>query len=146
MLDKFTDDQKRTFLDLGQSYLLFRYHSRISDGQFLYMGDPPPGHELVDQLSDEELKWLVDLALLETEASNAGSNGDHERSIELFKKVLDLAPWNSIAIMSLGVQYAFLGQGKKAIAFLERASHMDLDNQQIKKNLRAIQEDFGRGY
>jgi Tfp pilus assembly protein PilF len=45
-------------------------------------------------------------------------------------------------MMSLGVQYAYLRDGRKAVECLERALRSDPGNQRIRNNLQGIREDF----
>lgn len=136
-------DQKRSILDLGRGYLLFALQGRKTGARSMDMSPDSPAKKLVGDLSDEQLEWLVDVANMEQEATNAGNSGNHSRSIELFEKVVEKAPWNSIALMSLGVQHAMQRNGKRAIELLEQAAKIDPSNSQIRGNLEAVRQDFG---
>lgn len=142
-LGHLSDDQKRTMLDLGRGYLLFALQSRKTGARSMDLSSDSPAKQLVADLTDEQLEWLVDVANIEQEATNVGNSGDHSKAIDLLERVVEKAPWNSIALMSLGVQHAFQGNGKKAIELLEQAARIDPSNSQIRGNLEAVRRDFG---
>jgi tetratricopeptide (TPR) repeat protein len=142
-LGHLSDDQKRSVLDLGRGYLLFALQGRKTNARSMDMSSDSPAKKIVSDLTDEQLEWLVDVANMEQEATNAGNSGNHSHAIKLFEKVVEKAPWNSIALMSLGVQHAFQRNGKKAIELLEQAARIDPSNSQIRGNLEAVRRDFG---
>ena len=98
---------------------------------------------MVEDLTTAQLEWLVELSKLEQDATNAGNAGEHAKAIELFARVVEVAPWNSIALMSLGVNHAMQGNGKRAIELLEQAFEVDPGNSRIRGNLEAVRRDFG---
>lgn len=137
-----TDNQKRELLDAGV-YLQICLSFRENGTKPITFGELPSGHEIINQLSEKDLSFLIKVRDLESKASDLGNSGDHQKAIEVFEEVLELAPWNSVAMMSLGVQYALLKKERLALELLEKASRMDPSNEQIKQNLTAVKRDFG---
>ena len=49
-----------------------------------------------------------------------------------------MAPWDSITVMSVGVQYFRMNDIDNAIVWLKKAPKMDPDNERIRENLQAV--------
>ena len=148
LLSNFTDDEKRLLLDRlirskpGPNYELSWDHVVSQDTIFVKKEIKNQTLKLMDKLLENEKAFLIQLASLEESATSFGNQGKHSQSIDIFETIKKKAPWNSIAIMSLGVQYAKAGKGFMAVQTIKEALAMDPDNGQIKQNLRAVMKDF----
>lgn len=140
-LRNLTDEQKRMVLDCGWS--LKAAVQRVAAGETPAVLGTAHHVEVVNRLSLEELKFFSSLYDLEQEATRVGQAGDHQKAIALFKQLAAKAPWHSIALMSIGVLYAFQDQEDEAFSYLHRALQVDPENQQIKQNLRQVEQKFG---
>jgi Flp pilus assembly protein TadD len=94
------------------------------------------------QLTDADIERIIEYARLMDAAREAGDSGSHKKAVQLYEQLLQLDPTNSIAMMSLGVCYAYLHQGTKAVEHLEEALRLDPSNRRIEGNLQAIKEEF----
>jgi len=83
----------------------------------------------------EDYSWAKEIETIVDRAFDAGQRGDHLRSIEAYKEALRMAPGCDLFLMSVGTNYALLGQKAKAIAFLERAAAISPGNDRIRENL-----------
>jgi tetratricopeptide (TPR) repeat protein len=90
-------------------------------------------HEL--EIAREDHAWARQIEKVVDRAFEAGQTGDYLRSIEAYKEALRMAPGCDLFLMSVGVNYAFLGQKAKSLQFLERAASISPNNDRIRENL-----------
>lgn len=96
--------------------------------------------DFVKKLSDDEIREAIELSRLTQKASTADNP---KEALRLFKQIVDRVPFDSISMLSIGVCYANLGQGRKAVSYVEKALESDPDNERIRQNLEAIRQHFG---
>lgn len=70
--------------------------------------------------------------------TSAADRSDYPQDIEIYKKILEIAPWDSISVMSIGSSYWNSGDKENALRWMEKAHVMDPENQRIKSNLAGI--------
>ncbi|MDR1169556.1 MAG: hypothetical protein LBK97_01815 [Prevotellaceae bacterium] len=100
------------------------------------MGD---NSELRDhEITQEDITWAKQIEPVVDRAFAAVRNNDHRGSIRYYKRALELAPGCDLFLMSIGSGYAFLGQKKKALAYLERAAAISPGNSRIRNNLNEV--------
>ena len=128
--------EKRKALDLNevvlQSILAARNGANIIN--------VAPGAEFVEKMTDDEIRQAIELGALSRKATNTTDDSD---AIRIFEQVIARAPFDSISLMSAGVRYANLGDGHKAIAYLEKALKSDPGNSRIRNNLEGVRNHFG---
>ena len=137
---KLTPDEKRRALDLDDFYLQSILDARSGKAKVVEIGTKSA---FVEKLTDDDIKEAIGLVRLQKKAVAASERGNHREAIGLFEKILEKAPFDSISLMSIGVQYAHLRDGQKAVQYLEKALKSDPTNHRIRGNLQAIREDFG---
>ena len=96
--------------------------------------------DLVGRMSDAELDALIEIKELNRQADATSG----PTAIKLYKQILKRAPWDEIAMMSIGVEYAQAGQFPTAISWLERAAKANPDDNRVKKNLAAVKAAAGK--
>jgi len=96
--------------------------------------------EFLEKMSDDEIMAAMELIRLCQKATNAT---DPRESIRIYEKIIAKAPFDSISMLSIGVCYANLGDGRKAVSYVERALRSDPHNQRIRQNLEGIRQHFG---
>ena len=131
LFQDFSDSEKRELLNWDQFFLTSEKKRR--DGK-LKVVDLSGAQPLAKRLSDRELDTLIEIRKLMSNAdSTTGS-----KAIALYKKVLKLAPWDEICLMSIGVEYAEAGNFKEGIQWLQKAMAMNPNNERVRKNLEAV--------
>jgi len=63
--------------------------------------------DLMRKLSLEELEEAIEIRRLSDEATAAADRRDHSAAIAAFEQVVKRAPWDSIAVMSIGANHAY---------------------------------------
>ena len=135
---RLTPEEKRAALDLDDFFLRAVLDARRAKAR---LAANTAALRLAAKMSDEDLARALELVNLNRQAQQASSRGDHRAAVACFEKVVAEAPFDSIALMSLGVQYAFLGDRARAIEYLERAARADPSNRRIRDNLEAVRRD-----
>jgi tetratricopeptide (TPR) repeat protein len=130
-------EEKRRVLDLNEFYLQSTLSARRGRVNVV---DAGMNSEFVDRMTDQEIMEAIELARLSREATDAT---DHRKAIRIFEQIVAKAPFDSISMMSIGVHYAGLGDGRKAVSYLEKALRSDPNNQRIRENLEGIRQYFG---
>lgn len=97
---------------------------------------------LAASLSDEDILRAIEIVEWHKQAMAASDADDHQAAIVCFEKIIQVAPFDAISWMSLGVQHAYLQNGPSAVKCLERALAEDPDNERILNNLEAVRADF----
>jgi tetratricopeptide (TPR) repeat protein len=90
------------------------------------------------EITQEDITWAKQIEPIVYKAFMAGQRKDYRESIRYYKKALDLAPGCDLFLMSIGSAYAWLGEKKKAITYLERAAGISPGNSRIRNNLNAV--------
>ena len=98
------------------------------------MVDTTGNQELLHRLADEELDHLIKIRSLYAEAD--GQTG--MPAIALYRQIEELAPWDEICPMTIGVEYANAGQMEDAIPWLEKAMAMNPENERVRTNYEGI--------
>jgi len=137
-LDKFNDSEKRFMLDFGVNKLKALMETKpenkfriiIDDNEMLKSNFPD---KLTPKAIDE-----IDIILELTEVADNWPLSDLEGRIKAYKKILKIAPWDSITVMSIGVQYFRMDDINNAVVWLKKAKKMDPNNERIRKNLQAV--------
>jgi len=130
-------EEKRRLLNLSESSLQMVLSSR--EAQFTLV-DAGMNIKFLEKMSDDEIMAAMELIRLCQKATNAA---DPRESIRIYEKIIAKAPFDSISMLSIGVCYANLGDGRKAVSYVERALRSDPDNQRIRQNLEGIRQHFG---
>ena len=131
-------DEKRKLLDLTEWYLQSVLSARKGgEAKLVNVGVEA---DFVEKLSDDEIREAIELSRLTQKASTADNP---KEALRLFKQIVDRVPFDSISMLSIGVCYANLGQGRKAVSYVEKALESDPDNERIRQNLEAIRQHFG---
>jgi tetratricopeptide (TPR) repeat protein len=137
---KLTENEKRSALELDDFYLQSILDARSGKAKVVEIGTDST---FVEKMTDHDIKEAIDLVRLQKKAVAASERGNHREAIQCFESILVKAPFDSISMMSIGVQYAHLRDGRTAVQYLERALKSDPSNQRIRGNLQAVREDFG---
>ncbi len=131
-------EEKRQLLNLSSWYLSSILSSR--KGEPIQVINVGVDYGFLDRLTDSEIEEALRLIELCHQAEIASNPNE---SIRLYQQILSVAPFDSIAMLSIGVCYANLGNAKKAIYYVEEALKSDPHNQRIQGNLDAIKQHFG---
>jgi tetratricopeptide (TPR) repeat protein len=123
-------EERRTVLDTSE--FVFRGVLRERAGELKVVHSSPEFAALISRLTDDDLVEAAELARL---SQLAHHEPDLEKSIALYQQIVERAPFDSISLMSIGVQYRRLGQRRLAVRYLERALATDPDNERIRRNL-----------
>jgi len=137
LFPKLTIEEKRKVLDLQQWYLVSVLSARKGQLKIVNVGVEYP---FLDRLSDTEIEEAIGLIRLCQKATNAS---DPKESIRIYEQIIKKAPFDSISMLSIGVCYANLGNGRKAISYVEKALKINPNNQRIRDNLNGIRRHFG---
>lgn len=87
------------------------------------------------EITHDDFEWAKEVEQVVNKAFTSGQRGDYRKSIQHYKKALDLAPGCDLFLMSIGVGYSNLGQKAKAVQYLERAAQISPGNSRIRDNL-----------
>lgn len=140
--ERFSDQEKRQLLEFNATTLRMERMAR-SQGTSVTFSDTDSRGQLLKRLSDTELAELERMRTLYDQAD--ASSGP--QAIALYQEVSELAPWDEVCLMSIGVEYAQAGQFDKAIEWLEKATQLNPSNTRVRDNLMAVQAAGGRrGY
>jgi tetratricopeptide (TPR) repeat protein len=137
---KLTLDEKRRALDLDDDYWQSILDARKGKTKVVEVGTDTG---FVSKLSDGDIRQAIEVVRLQKKATAASAAGNHKEAIKRFEAIVAKAPFDSISMMSLGVQYAYLRDGGKAVQCLKRALQSDPDNQRIRGNLEGVRREFG---
>ena len=137
---KLTLDEKRQALELDDFYLQSILDARQGKARVMEVGTDTG---FVKKMTDADLRQAIEIVRLQKRAKTAGDTGRHREAIDLYEQIVRKVPFDSIALMSLGVQYAYLREGRKAVHYLEKALKADPGNGRIRGNLEAVRDDFG---
>lgn len=133
----FSDDEKRDLLEMRDTMLL-DFLEKKKAGIKLPLFNSLGGKTIdLENLSENDIQSLLTIQKLCADADRYPKRELLEK-IKKYKKVLEYAPWDSISVMSIGVQYYKMGNMPEAIKWLRKAADMDPKNQRIKKNLLAV--------
>jgi tetratricopeptide (TPR) repeat protein len=137
LFPKLTLEEKRTLINLNEWYLEGVLSSREGKTEIV---DTEQKYDFIEKLDDEEIKEALELLRLSAEGERASNPKD---ALKIFQKLAKRAPFDSIALLSIGVCYANLGNGKEAVSYVEKALEIDPENERIKENLEGIKQHFG---
>lgn len=129
-------EEKRKALDLNEFYLQSILKARKGQLQIVNV-DTDAG--FVDRMTEDDIMEAIELARLSRKATDTT---DHREAIRIFEQIVAKAPFDSISMMSIGVRYANLGDGRKAVDYLEKALRSDPKNERIRSNLQGIRQHF----
>lgn len=129
-------NEKRKVLDMNTFYLQSVLSSRKGQVQVVNVDMDA---DFVNKMTDDEILEAIELARLSQKATDAS---DHKEAIRIFEQIIAKAPFDSVSMMSIGVRYANLGDGRKAVQYLEKALQSDPNNQRIRNNLNGIRQHF----
>lgn len=140
LFSKLSPAERREALDLDDFYLQSLLDARRGRGTIVHVG---VDLSFTSRMTDSDIEEAVRITRLQKQAMAASEAGNHREAIRLLEQIVHIAPFDSISMMSLGVQYANLRNGAEAVRWLERALRVDPDNDRIRRNLSAIKRDFG---
>ena len=138
LFPKLSLEEKRQVLNLNEWYLSTVLSAR--QGKPISVINLGVDYDFLERMSDSEIEEALELIRL---CAKAGAATDPKESIRLYKKIIAKAPFDSISMLSIGVCYANLGKGKKAVKYVEEALKSDPNNQRIRDNLAGIKRHFG---
>jgi tetratricopeptide (TPR) repeat protein len=135
-----TDEEKRKALDLDEFYLQSVLEGRRGKVKVVEHGTD---NAFVDKLTEQDIQEAIQIVRLQKKAITASDASNHREAVRLYEQIIAKTPFDSISLMSLGVQHAFLRECHKAVSYLKRALKQDPTNPRIRSNLEAVQRDFG---
>jgi tetratricopeptide (TPR) repeat protein len=86
----------------------------------------------------DDVVWAKQIEPIIDKAFQASQRGEYKKSIRYYKEALTLAPGCDLYLMSIGSNYAHLGQKETALKYLERASEISPGNARIRNNLNEV--------
>lgn len=131
LFGEFSDDEKRAMLDWNILFLLSERERR--EGK-VTICDLTGACASVARLSDAELNRLIEIRQLVEQADRTSGS----EAIALYKKVSELAPWDEICLMSIGVEHANAGNYIEAVRWLKKALVLNPDNDRVRSNLQKV--------
>lgn len=137
---RLTLEEKRKVLDLSEFYFQSVLDARSGRAR---VHEIDTETEFVQEMTDDDIEEAMELAGLQQKARAATEAGNHREAIRIYEQICAKAPFDSISMMSIGVHYAYLGDGPKAVQYLEKALQSDPNNQRIRRNLNSIRRDLG---
>lgn len=105
--------------------------------------DEKQTQEVLEKATVEEIQNVIDMFKLSEAGDGFAQSGKFDQAIAKYEEAIDIAPFDPITMMSLGVCYAESGKGRKAVEVLEKALKLDPGNDRIRGNLSAIKDAFG---
>lgn len=132
-----SDDEKRLLLDFPIDVLEYRRLDIEGKGGGVVVipGASDKAIKLLKRIKEkQDLENLIHIRKLSDQADM--SQFPHD--IEIYKKVLDLAPWDSISTMSIGSSYWNNEQKAKGVEWTRKAHQLDPNNIRIKRNLEGM--------
>lgn len=126
-------------LDFSEFYWQSVLDARRGSGVHV---DNDPSTAFVPKLSDGEITQAIALCRLNARAVAVAESGNWREAVRLYQQICAIAPFDPIAWMSLGVQYAQGGDGRSGVKYLEKALQIDPGNQRVRENLRAVKAYF----
>ncbi|MBW2264098.1 MAG: hypothetical protein JRG91_19210 [Deltaproteobacteria bacterium] len=115
------------------------HHVGLSDESL----DEKQTQAVLEKATVKEIQKVVDMFELSQAGDGLAQSGNHKEAIGKYEKAVEVAPYDPITMMSLGVCYAETGSGRKSVEILEKAVKLDPGNERIKGNLSAIKQAFG---
>ncbi len=140
LFQRLTLEEKRKVLDLSEFYLRSVLDAKSGRAK---VHEIDTGTEYVQKMTDDDIKEAIELARLQRKATAATEAGNHRGAIRIYEQICAKAPFDSISMMSIGIHYAHLGDGPKAVRYLEKALQSDPNNQRVRRNLESIRRDLG---
>jgi len=137
LLSALSNEEKRSLLDLSKEILSALLIKKKSGDKLMLHHSASGSNVDMEKLSVEELKYLVRIQELTSDADKHQPSDFHGR-INKYNKVLEIAPWDSISVMSIGVQYYKMGKRSDSIEWLKYAFEIDPQNRRIRDNLEAV--------
>jgi len=137
LFPKLSLEEKRRLLNLTELYLQGVLSARKGQVKVINVGVKA---DFLDKLDDDEIMEAIELARLSQKGEKATNP---QEALRIFKQIVKKAPFDSISMLSIGVCYANLGDGRKAVSFVEKALKSDPNNQRIRENLEGIRQHFG---
>lgn len=140
--ENLTDEEKRTILDWTMPYLLYARDIKKNPDKNKISWLGIPGTELLNKIELKDVERLIQIRKMADEAVEKNNKGNISDSLNLYKEIVKLAPWDDISLMSIGVLYAMSGDFNNGLIWLEKAIHVNPENQEIQRNYKAIKEDL----
>lgn len=138
MFQEFSESERRQLLEIDQTRLHGENMRR--EGKIKVIDVDVTQDDLLKRLTDGELSQLVHIREL-TRKADATSGRE---AIRLYRKVLKLAPWDEISMMSIGVENANTGNFSEAIRWLEKAVEANPSNARVRRNLDGVKAAAAR--
>jgi len=140
--ESFSDQEKRRLLEFNAAALRMEQMAR-TQGNSITFSKADSQSQLLKRLSGTELAQLEQIRTLYDKADATSG----PEAIALYREISQLAPWDEVCLMSIGVEHAQAGRFDQAIEWLGRAAQINPANTRVRDNLMALQVAGGRrGY
>ena len=97
------------------------------------------GNRLIEAtFSEQDIEWARKVNQYAVKAEQAGRANNHGEAIELYRGALTLAPGCDLYLMSIGCCYANMGDLRRGLRYLERASEISPGEERIRQNLLGV--------
>ena len=130
-----TDGEKRRLLEFNEGFFVAALAARRNK-----MTTSGASSDILAKMTEAEISEFIELKRLNQKAVAASGQGDHSEALRYFSEACRRAPFDAISMMSMGVSYAYLGDGRNAVKCLEKALALDPRNERIRTNLRSIKD------
>lgn len=137
--ESFSDQERRQLLEFSAAALRMERMAR-SQGASITFANTDSRGQLLKRLSDTELAQLEQIRTL-CDKADATSGPE---AIALYQEVSQLAPWDEVCLMSIGVEHAQAGRFDQAIEWLGKAAQVNPANTRVRDNLMAVQVAGGQ--
>ena len=87
------------------------------------------------------MERLIQIRKMADEAVEKSNEGVSLDALNLYKKIVKLAPWDDISLMSIGTLYAQSGDFHNGLIWLEKALQVNPENKEVKRNYEPVKVD-----
>jgi tetratricopeptide (TPR) repeat protein len=98
--------------------------------------------QLLRKLDISDIERLLKSVNSTLEADKAASQGNMSEAARLYKKTIELNPYDDLALMSYGVSLAKQGNLREGIKWVEKAVSINPKNDRARKNLQGMKADL----
>jgi tetratricopeptide (TPR) repeat protein len=98
--------------------------------------------QLLRKLEISDLERLLRSVNSTLEADKAASQGNMSEAARLYKRTVELNPYDDLALMSYGVSLARQGNLREGIKWVEKAVNVNPKNERARRNLQGMKADL----